>query len=348
MKKTCIESTGKAKRRILRAALLIALLLLASLFGCTAPRSDEGSASPAPVSSASPSPTDSVSPAAETPAPAQPPVFDFETRTVTLNSGHEMPIIGLGTWTMTNEQADECVYHALQCGVRLIDTARYYQCEQGVGLALARAIESGIVKREEVFITTKIMPSDFDRADEAIDESLADLACGYIDLMLIHQPGRNDEAVYRAMESAVRDGKIRSIGISNYYTVDSLNKILEFAEIPPAVIQIENHIFTQNRELKEYAESLGIVINSYYPFGGRGNTQKLFENEVIASLAEKYGKTPAQVILRWHLQAGYIAIPGSKNPDHIRENYDVFGFELSQSDMAQILALDEQKRFAGW
>ena len=274
--------------------------------------------------------------------------FDFEKQTVRLNSGYEMPIIGLGTWTLSNEQAENSVYHALKAGMRLIDTARYYRCEPGVGKGLQRAIDEGIVSREEVFITSKIMPGDYDRSAQAIDDSLRDLNVSYLDLMLIHQPGWNDEAVYRAMEDAVDAGKIRSIGISNYYTPAALEEVLSYARIIPAVIQNENHLYYQNSELRDYAEQYGIVIESWYPFGGRGHTQEHFSDPVITAIAASHGKTPAQVILRWHLQAGFIAIPGSSNPDHIAENYDIFDFELSDEEMARISALDRHTRYENW
>ena len=272
----------------------------------------------------------------------------FPIADIMLNSGYTMPAIGLGTWTLSNEQAEASVYAALKCGMRLIDTARYYRCEVGVGKGLQRAIDEGIVTREEVFITSKIMPSDYDRAAQGINDSLADLNVDYIDLMLIHQPGWNDEAVYKAMEDAVRDGKVRSIGISNYYTKEAVDEVLSYAEIIPAVIQNENHLFYQNNDLQEYVKQYGIVIESWYPFGGRGHTQEHFGNETIQAIADTHGKTPAQVILRWQMQAGYIAIPGSSNPDHIAENYDIFGFELSDDEMQQIYDLDKQERYENW
>ncbi len=164
-------------------------------------------------------------------------IFDFANRTVLLNSGFEMPIIGLGTWTLTNESAENSVYHALRTGMRLIDTARYYGCEVGVGRGLQRAIDEGVVRREDVFITSKVMPGDYDRAAQGISDSLRSLNVNYVDLMLIHQPGGNDEAVYRAMEDAVAAGKIRSIGISNYYTREAVDEVLSYAHITPSVIQ---------------------------------------------------------------------------------------------------------------
>lgn len=272
----------------------------------------------------------------------------MEKGTVMLNSGYSMPILGLGTWSLSNEEAEESVYAALSCGMRLIDTARYYQCEVGVGRGLQRAIDDGIVKREDVFITSKVMPSDYDRAAQGIDDSLRDLGVDYVDLMLIHQPGSNDEAVYKAMEQAVKDGKLKSIGISNYYTKEQVDEVLSYAEITPAVIQNENHLYYQNSALREYVKQYGIVLESWYPFGGRGHTQEHFGNEVITGLAEKYGKTPAQIILRWHIQDGYITIPGSSNLDHIKENFDIFDFELTDADMESIRALDRQERYENW
>ena len=267
---------------------------------------------------------------------------------VTLNSGYTMPVIGLGTWTLSDDQAEASVYAALKAGMRLIDTARYYGNEAGVGRGIRRAMDDGLVTREEVFVTSKIMPGDYDRAAQGIDRSLQDLGLEYVDLMLIHQPGRNDEAVYRAMEQAVREGKVRSIGISNYYTPEAVDEILSFAEILPAVIQNENHLYYQNKALQEYVRQYGIVVESWYPFGGRGHTQEHFTNETVVRIANEHGKTPAQVILRWQIQDGYITIPGSSNPDHIAENFDVFGFELSEPDMEEIRSIDRQARYESW
>ena len=280
--------------------------------------------------------------------PADTGVFDFEKQTVLLNSGYEMPIIGLGTWTLSDDEAENSVYHALKSGMRLIDTARYYGNEVGVGRGLQKAINEGVVTREDVFITSKIYGGNYESAGGIIDDALKDLNVDYIDLMLIHQPGYDDEGVYKAMEDAVRAGKLRSIGISNYYTKEQVDEVLFFATIVPAVIQNENHLYYQNTELQEYASQYGIVIESWYPFGGRGHTSEHFGNEVIKELAEKYGKSSAQIILRWQLQAGFIAIPGSSNTDHIAENYDIFDFELSKEDMQRIRELDQHERYENW
>ena len=266
----------------------------------------------------------------------------------TLNSGYKMPMLGLGTWTQDNDTAEASVYTAIREGYRLIDTARYYGNESGVGKGVRRAISEGIITRGEIFITTKIMPGNYSDPDKAIDDSNNALGLGYIDLMLIHQPGYNDEGVYKALERGVMAGKIHSIGISNYYTPSGFERIARNAKIIPAVVQNENHIYYQNTELKNYLSRYGVIIESWYPFGGRGNTQELFSNESIKRIAQSYGKTPAQIILRWHIQAGYITIPGSKNPSHIRENMNIFDFALTDSEMEIIRGLDRQQRFEMW
>lgn len=273
---------------------------------------------------------------------------DSDVPSVTLNSGYKMPVLGLGTWTQDNDTAEESVYTAIHEGYRLIDTARYYGNESGVGKGVRRAVSEGLVKREDIFITTKIMPGNYSDPDKAIDDSLNALGLGYIDLMLIHQPGYNDEGVYSALERGVMAGKIRSIGISNYYTPSDFERMTRNAKIIPAVVQNENHIYYQNTDLQKYLSRYGTIIESWYPFGGRGNTHELFGNESVKRIAESHGKTPAQIILRWHIQAGYVTIPGSKNPSHIRENMNIFDFTLTDSEMEIIRGLDRQQRFETW
>lgn len=275
-------------------------------------------------------------------------VFNFETKTVKLNSGYEMPILGLGTWTQNDEQTANSVYCALKDGYRLIDTAQYYGNETGVGNGIKRAISEGFITREEIFITTKIMPSSYDNAYDSINESLKKLDTNYIDLLLIHQPGSNDRNVYQAMEQGVREGKVKSIGISNYYTKEAVDEVLSYATIMPSVIQNENHIYYQNVELQEYVKQYGIVVESWYPFGGRGHTAENFNNQIIKELANKYHKTSAQIILRWQLQAGYIVIPGSSNPEHIAENYDVFDFKLLDEEIKSITSINQNRRYENW
>ena len=272
--------------------------------------------------------------------------FDFSNKYVILNNGIKMPIIGLGTWTFTNEEAEEAVYIAIKNGYRLIDTAQYYGDEVGVGKGVRKAISEGIVKREDVFVTSKIYAST--DHNKAIEKSLNNLDLDYIDLLLIHQPGFDDKGLYQTMEKYYKEGKLKAIGISNYYTKEAIDEVLSYAEIVPAVIQNENHIYYQNNELQEYVKQYGIIIESWYPFGGRGHTDENFNNETIVKIAKKYNKTSAQIILRWQLQAGYIAIPGSKNPDHIKENISIFDFELSDEDMKQIYSINENRRYENW
>ena len=164
----------------------------------------------------------------------------------------------------------------------------------------------------------------------------------------MQKPGSNDEVVYKAMEQGVKDGKVKSIGISNYYTKEEIDEVLQYATITPAVIQNENHIYYQNKDLQDYVSKYGIIIESWYPFGGRGHTSENFNNEVIKKIAEKHNKTSAQIILRWQLQAGYIVIPGSSNPDHISENYDIFNFELTDEDLIEISNINKNQRYENW
>jgi len=274
--------------------------------------------------------------------------FDFESRTVRLNDGNEMPIIGLGTWTQDDETVESSVYHALEDGYRLIDTARYYGNAAGVQAGVKRAIDDGIVTREEVFITTKIVPSRADDYREAINEVNESLDLGYIDLLLIHMQGSDEIPLYRAIEEAIDDGVVHSLGISNYYTAEDFDRVTDGARIMPAVIQNENHPFYQNTGLQQYVSQYGVVMESYYPLGGRGHTQELFNDETIAGIAEAHDRTAAQVIVHWHLQAGYIAIPGSSDPGHIAENIDVFDFELTDDEMAHLAELDTGARYENW
>ena len=231
---------------------------------------------------------------------------------VTLNSGYKMPVLGLGTWTQDNSTAENSVYTAIKNGYRLIDTARYYGNEAGVGRGVRKAIGEGIINREDIFITSKIMPGNYSDPDAAVDASNNALGLDYIDLMLIHQPGYNDEGVYKALERGVQAGKIKSIGISNYYTPADFERIAKIASIVPAVVQNENHPYYQNTELKNYLASKNVIVESWYPLGGRGHTQELFNNSEIMKIAEAHGKTSAQVILRWHVQSGYVTVPPQK------------------------------------
>ena len=277
------------------------------------------------------------------------PEFSFDSKSVTLNSGYEMPILGIGTYALSDSQAENSTYWALKAGFRLIDTARIYGNEAGVGRGLRRAIDEGIVTREEVFITTKMWTSDFDNGDAAVDASLQRLGVDYIDLMILHhsQP-RNDVKAYQAMERAVKDGKLRSIGLSNYYEPSDFDRLVNATTIKPALLQNETHPYHQSGTMKEHIAKYGTVLESWFPLGGRGNTQTLFNDPTISDIAEAHGVSSAQIIIRWHLQAGNICIPGSSNEQHIIEDYDVWDYELSGDEMKKLNDLERNERFADY
>lgn len=259
-----------------------------------------------------------------------------------LNNGYTMPVLGLGTYALTVEEAENSVYHALKDGYRLIDTARAYNNEEGVGRGIQRAIEEGLVTREEIFITTKVWDTDFGNAGSAFEDSLARLGLDYVDLVLLHHvPRTNDENAYHELEEKVEEGKIRSLGLSNIYLDnDTFDRMYEAAEVKPVLVQNENHPFFQNTDFQEYVGQYGLFIESWYPLGGRGFTQNYFNDETLLGIAQAHDKTVAQILLRWHIQAGYITIPGSSNPDHIAENYDIFDFELTDEEMQIIKEMD--------
>lgn len=277
------------------------------------------------------------------------PEFDLDAGTVTLNNGVSMPILGIGTFALSDSEAEESVYWALRDGYRPIDTARIYGDEAGVGRGIHRAIDEGFVTREEIFVTTKMWTSDYDNGDAAINASLERLGLDYIDLMILHhsQP-ENDVAAYKAMEQAVKDGRLKAIGLSNYYDPDDFDRMVNATSILSAVLQNETHPYHQSADMKEHIAQYGTVLESWFPLGGRGNTQTLFNDPVISTIAAAHGKTSAQVILRWHLQDGHIAIPGSHNEKHIQENFDVFDFELTPDEMTQIAALNKNERLGDW
>ena len=275
--------------------------------------------------------------------------FDLQKGTVMLNSGYEMPVLGIGCFMLSQQQAENSVYWALRDGYRLIDTARIYGNEQGVGRGIQRAIDEGIVTREEIFVTTKMWTSDFGNGDAAVDASLERLGLDYIDLMILHhsQPS-NDVQAYQAMERAVAAGKLHSIGLSNYYEPADFDRLVNATSIKPAILQNETHPYHQSKEMQSHIAQYGTVLESWFPLGGRGNTQTLFNDSTIRAIAGAHGKTSAQIILRWHLQAGNIAIPGSSNEAHIQENCEIFDFSLTDEEMQQMTALDKNQRFADY
>lgn len=280
---------------------------------------------------------------------AQAPAFDLKKGTVKLNSGHEMPILGIGTFQLSNSQAENSVYWALKAGMRLIDTARIYGNEEGVGRGIRRAIKDGICKREEIFVTTKMWTSDFSNGDAAVDASLKRLGLDYIDLMILHhsQP-RNDVDAYKAMERAVKAGKLRSIGLSNYYEPDDFDRLVKATSIKPALLQNETHPYHQSGKMKAHIAKYGTVMESWFPLGGRGYTQTLFNDPTISAIAKAHGKSSAQIIIRWHLQAGNIAIPGSSNEKHIIEDASVWDFSLTDDEMKRMAAINKDRRNANY
>lgn len=256
---------------------------------------------------------------------------------VKLNNGVEMPIAGIGTFMLSPDEAENSVISALQDGYRLIDTANAYVNEKAVG----RAMKKSGIARENIFLETKLWPSFYEQED-AVEKTLKRLDTDYIDLLLIHQPAGNYIAGYRLMEKAYKEGKVKAIGLSNF-TMEQIQEILDVCEVNPAVLQTEVHPYFQEDELKEFLAKEDIAIQAWYPLGH--GDKALLEESVFTRLAEKYGKSNAQIILRWHIQAGNIVIPGSKNPDHIRANFELFDFALSDEEMSEIAALNKNKRY---
>ncbi len=255
----------------------------------------------------------------------------------TLNNGIKMPMAGIGTFLLSPDEAEASVLSALKCGYRLIDTANAYVNEKAVGRAMKR---SGI-PREEIFLETKLWPSFYEQPD-AVDKTLERLDTGYIDLLLIHQPAGNYIAGYKQMEKAYQEGKAKAIGLSNF-NEEQIQEILSVCEVKPAVLQTEVHPYSQEKKLKAFLAKEGIVIQAWYPLGH--GDRELIEEPLFAELGKKYGKSSAQIILRWHIQDGNIVIPGSKNPAHIQDNFDLFDFSLTEEEMEKVAAMDKEKRY---
>lgn len=268
--------------------------------------------------------------------------FDLKEKNVELNSGWKMPILGLGTYSLHGDVCVRSVRAALAFGMRIIDTASIYGNEREVGRAVREAVRNGLA-REEIFVTTKLYPPQFDRPEEALEESLAKLDIGYVDLMLLHHPGSGDVAAYRAIEKAVERKLVRSIGLSNWY-VKELADFLPKVDTTPALVQNEIHPFYQEQDVVPFMQEKGIVVQSWYPFGGRGWTAPILEHPEIVRIGRAHGKTAAQVILRWNLQRNVAVIPGSSNPAHIKENAEVFDFELAPDEMRRLAKLDRGEK----
>lgn len=260
-----------------------------------------------------------------------------EQKYIKLNNGVDMPMAGIGTFLLSPDEAEASVTSALQSGYRLIDTANAYVNEKAVG----RAIHKSDIDRKEIFLETKLWPSFYEQAD-AVEKTLERLDTDYIDLLLIHQPAGNYIAGYKLMEQAYKAGKVRAIGLSNF-TPAQIQEILDVCEVKPAVLQTEVHPYSQEQELKAFLAQENMVIQAWYPLGH--GDKILIEEPVFSKLAAKYGKSNAQIILRWHVQSGNVVIPGSKNPEHIRANFDLFDFSLDDTEMEEIAALNKNKRY---
>ena len=256
---------------------------------------------------------------------------------VTLNNGIKMPMAGIGTFLLTPDEAEASVLNALACGYRLIDTANAYVNEKAVG----RAMKKSGVSREEIFLETKLWPAFYEQSD-AVEKTLERLDTDYIDLLLIHQPAGNYIAGYKLMEKAYKEGKVKAIGLSNF-SQSQIREILDICEVKPVVLQTEVHPYYQEKKLKDYLKQEGIVIQAWYPLGH--GDKALLEEPLFQELGKKYGKSSAQIILRWHIQAGNIVIPGSKSPAHIQDNFDLFDFSLTAWEMAQISIMDKNVRY---
>ena len=261
--------------------------------------------------------------------------------TVRLYNGIEVPVLGIGTFMISPEDTEKSVYAALKMGYRMIDTANAYMNESAVGKALARAFDEGIVKREEVFVSTKLWPTVY--GDErAVDSTLTRLGLDYVDLLFIHQPAGDFMAGYRQLEKAYKEGKAKSLGISNFYG-DKLEKLLAGSEIKPHVTQLEAHPYCTEKEIMDRLSEYKTVLMGWYPLGH--GDPGLVNEEIFCKLADKYHKSNAQIILRWHTQMGFLTIPGSRNPDHIRDNADIFDFSLTEEEMEAISKLDGTKKY---
>ena len=256
---------------------------------------------------------------------------------IRLNNNLECPVVGIGTFMLSPAEAETSVREALKMGYRLVDTANAYVNERAVGRGMS---ESG-VSREALFLSTKLWPSEYEN-ENAVDETLERLGVDYVDLLYIHQPAGNWLAGYRQLEKAYKEGKAKSIGISNFEG-KYIEELETKWEIVPQFIQVEAHPYFTQKKLRETLDKYGIKLMAWYPLGH--GDKKLINEPVFAELGKKYGKSSAQVILRWHTQMGFVVIPGSKNVDHIRDNMNILDFSLTDDDMAEIAKLDNEIRY---
>jgi len=256
---------------------------------------------------------------------------------LTLNNGNKMPMAGIGVFLLKPEETELSVLSALTDGIRLIDTANGYMNEKAVGRAIAK---SGVA-REDIFLVTKLWPTVY-TDENAIDETLARLGTDYVDLLFLHQPAGDWRTGYKMMEKAYKEGKVKALGVSNF-PEEWLKEIIETAEIKPQMVQVEAHPYFPQTELKKLLAETGMGLMAWYPLGH--GDKNLINEPVFTKLAEKYGKSNAQIILRWHVQSGDVIFPGSRNPAHIRDNFNIFDFKLTDEEMAEIAKLDKNVRY---
>lgn len=264
---------------------------------------------------------------------------------VQLNNGILMPQLGLGTFLQPSDSVcEQSCLTALKAGYRHIDTAHSYNDEAGVG----RAVKESGIPRKDIWITSKLWPTEYGEGKtlKAIDEMLKRMQLDYIDLLYVHQPIGDFVGAWRDMEKAVAMGKVRALGISNFDASDEVfNNIMNESKVKPAVLQIECHPYAQRLAIREKVKPYGIHITCWFPLGGAMSKGALLKDPTIMNIAKTHGKTPAQVILRWHIQEGFSVIPGASNPDYIRENIKIFDFELTDEEMKQMRSLNKEKRF---
>ena len=256
---------------------------------------------------------------------------------LTPNNGNKMPMAGIGVFLLKPEETELSVLSALADGIRLIDTANAYMNEKAVG----RAMKKSGVAREDIFLVTKLWPTVY-TDENAVDETLARLGTDYVDLLFLHQPAGDWRTGYKMMEKAYKEGKAKALGVSNF-PIEWLKEIIETAEIKPQMVQVEAHPYFPQTELKKVLAETGMGLMAWYPLGH--GDKNLINEPVFTKLAEKYGKSNAQIILRWHVQSGNVIFPGSRNPAHIRDNFNIFDFTLTDEEMAEIASVDKNLRY---
>lgn len=262
---------------------------------------------------------------------------------MTLNNGLKIPMVGLGTYNLHGKTCEQAILEAISFGYRLIDTAFFYDNEKAVGNAIRKAISEKHVQREELFVISKLFPSQFSNPKAAMDAALQKLNIGYLDMMLLHHPGDHDVKAYQVLESYVQSHHIKSLGLSNFY-IQEIDEFLPQVSLKPALVQNEIHPYYQDRKVTQYLQQKDLAVQAYYPLAGRGHQQELLTDPILSQIAKAHNKSVAQVILRWNVQNNVIVVPGSSNPKHLLENITIFDFKLSEKEMAAIASLNRDEK----